>query len=235
MRCKQCGNELPVKAKFCPECGTPVPKPGGIQVDQRARDVEGDMAGLVAGEGAASRGLDASVSQDVETVAEGGTVTGAVHGERGSHTHIGGTEHHGDTVRGDKTEVRTDGGAYIGRNLSMTGSEFVGRDKTVDGQGPTATELARAFAEIYRRIEDRPPEPDLDKAEVIETVQKIEQEAAQGEEANPRRVERWLKMLAMMAPDILEVTASCLASPIAGVGTVVRKIAERARADADAV
>lgn len=232
MQCKQCGNELPAKAKFCPQCGATVPKPGGIRVDQQAGDVEGDMSGLVAGEGAASSGLDASVNQDVERVDRGGTVTGAVLGERGSHTHIGGTEHHGDTVQGDKNEVRTGGGAYIGGNLSMTGGEFVGRDKNVYGQEPTAGELAQAFAEIYRRIEARPPDPDLDKDEVVETVQKIEQEAAQGEDANPKRVERWLKMLAIMAPDILEVTASCLASPIAGVGTVIRKTAAKAKSDA---
>ncbi|MBE6121049.1 MAG: zinc-ribbon domain-containing protein [Erysipelotrichaceae bacterium] len=25
MECKQCGNSLPENAKFCPECGAPVP------------------------------------------------------------------------------------------------------------------------------------------------------------------------------------------------------------------
>ena len=48
----------------------------------------------------------------------------------------------------------------------------------------------------------------------------------------PNKVERWLKFLADMAPDILEVTAATLANPIAGVATAIRKIAEKAQAGA---
>ena len=59
-------------------------------------------------------------------------------------------------------------------------------------------------------------------------------EAAKDEEANPNKVERWLHNLAAMAPDIVEVVVGCLTHPAAGVGTVIRKIAEKARAEAQA-
>jgi hypothetical protein len=37
-----------------------------------------------------------------------------------------------------------------------------------------------------------------------------------------------------MAPDIFEVTAATLANPIAGITTVIRKVAEKAQAEAAA-
>ena len=65
-------------------------------------------------------------------------------------------------------------------------------------------------------------------------MQKIEQEAARGEEANPNKIARWFKTLGTMAPDILEVAAACLANPVTGVATVVRKIAQKAQQEAAA-
>jgi hypothetical protein len=35
-----------------------------------------------------------------------------------------------------------------------------------------------------------------------------------------------------MAPDILDVTVACLTNPVAGVATAIRKIAEKAQAEA---
>jgi hypothetical protein len=145
--------------------------------------------------------------------------------------------------------VDTGGGAYVGGNVSVRGGDFVGRDRltiTGDGnvvadhgratvvktEGLSGEELAALFAPVYRRIEARPPDPDVDKQELVETVERIEAEAAKGEDANPQKVERWLRTLGMMAGDIVDVTAACLLSPAAGVATVIRKVAERAQAEA---
>ncbi len=38
MQCKHCQTDLPPDAKVCPACGTPVPNPTNLQIDQRARD-----------------------------------------------------------------------------------------------------------------------------------------------------------------------------------------------------
>lgn len=142
------------------------------------------------------------------------------------------------------SNVNTGGGAYVGGSVTVSGGNFVGRDKrtvaiTGDGNvvgdgssaqvGVSGEELAKLFAGVQQKIEARPEDPDVDKQEIVETVEKIEQEAAKGEDANPKKVERWLKTLASMADDIFEVTAACLLNPIAGVATVIRKVVEKAK------
>ena len=131
--------------------------------------------------------------------------------------------------------IDTDGGAYVGGGVTVTDGDFVGRDQVVYGDkihGVGGDELARLFAGVYQQIKERPEDPDIDKEELAETVKKIEKEAAKGEEANPNKVERWLKFLGGMALDILEVTAACLANPVAGVTTAIRKIAEKVKVEA---
>lgn len=152
-------------------------------------------------------------------------------------------------VRPAGNSVSTSGGAYVGGSVRVNGGDFVGRDQTkVSGdaaiahdqghatvtktQGMRGQDLAALFEDVYQKIESRPPDPDVDKEELAETVKKIQQEAAKGEEANPRRVERWLKTLGLMADDIVDVTAACLLSPAAGVAAVIRKVAEKAKAEA---
>jgi hypothetical protein len=130
--------------------------------------------------------------------------------------------------------IDTGGGAYVGGQVSTGGGDFVGRDQITYAQEPGGDEIARLFAEIYQKIEARPKDEDVDKKELTDTVQKIEEEATKGEEANPKKVERWLKTLGMMADDILEVTVACLTSPGAGIAAVIKKIAEKAKGEAGA-
>ncbi|NJN95806.1 MAG: hypothetical protein HC875_17735 [Anaerolineales bacterium] len=118
------------------------------------------------------------------------------------------------------------GGDYVGGD--KVGGDKVGRDKIT---GLTGADLAQMFQDIYSRIEARPADPNVDKAEVKDTVQKIEQEVEKGEEANPSKVERWLKTLKGMAPDIGDVTIACLTNPAAGVAMVIKKIAEKAKVE----
>lgn len=136
----------------------------------------------------------------------------------------------------DSHVIATKGGAYVGGSVSI-GGDFVGRDQVVYGDkvhGVGGDELAKLLVGVYQKIDERPEDPDVDKEELVETVQKIEREAAKGEEANPSKVERWLRFLGGMAPDILKVTAAALASPLAGVGTAIGLIAEKAKAEAEA-
>jgi hypothetical protein len=228
MLCKNCKTELPSGAKFCLECGTPVPKQTDLQIDQKADIVEGDATGLVIADGAMTSGLKAGVKQDVGKVESGGTLVGAVVGGLGGNVHVGGQQQYGDKVDGDKV-----GGDKIEvGNVSGKGIA-IGRDaQATVTEGVSVEELAKLFAAVYQRVDGRPEDPNVDKDEIAESIQKIEQEAAKGEEANPNKVEQWLKTLATMAPDILEVTTACLLNPAAGVATVIKKVAEKARAEA---
>ena len=142
----------------------------------------------------------------------------------GRDKHIHGDEVHGDKVGWEKItvgDISGSTGVAIGRGAQATVTQGLGGD-----------ELAKLFATVYRRIEARPEDPDVDKAELTNTIQQIQTEVAKGEAANPNKVERWLKTLAGMADDIFEVTVACLASPAAGVATVIRKVVEKAKAEA---
>ncbi len=139
-----------------------------------------------------------------------------------------GDEVHGDKVLGDKV-----GGDKITvGDVSGTGVAIGREARATVTQGLGGDDIAKLFASVYRRIEARPEDPDVDKAELTETVQKIEREVSKGEQANPKKVERWLRTLALMAEDIFEVTAACLTSPAAGIATVIRKVVDKAKEEA---
>jgi hypothetical protein len=124
------------------------------------------------------------------------------------------------------------GNTVVGRDYvsdDKVGGDQVGRDRIT---GVTSTDLAQMFREIYQRIETRPPDPNVDREEITETVQKVEQEVKKGEEANVSKLERWLKTLKDMAPDITDATVACLTNPTAGVAMAVKKIAEKTKAEA---
>lgn len=118
----------------------------------------------------------------------------------------------------------------------VTGSTLaVGREAHVEiQQGVSGAELGELFERIYARIQERPTAPDVEKEEIVDTVQRIEGEVAKGEEANTSKLERWLKTLAQMAPDIFDVVAATLTSPAAGIATVIRKVIAKARQEAGA-
>ena len=125
------------------------------------------------------------------------------------------------------------GGSNIHIGGSVSGSNLIVGDhnKITQSNGLSGDEIAKLFAIAYQKIEARPEDPQVDKEEIIQTVQRIEQETVKGEEANPGKVERLLTTLSGMAPDIGEVVLASLTNPAAGIATVLRKIAEKAKAE----
>lgn len=124
----------------------------------------------------------------------------------------------GDVVTGDKTM-----------------GDKIGRDK-ITGANPQSSaqdELTAALAQWKQEIEaklDALANLDSDEKEDVKSkVQKIEAEVAKGDAADPKRLERLINTLSVMAPDILEVTAKILQNPLAGVGLVLKKIGDRAK------
>jgi hypothetical protein len=133
----------------------------------------------------------------------------------------GSEEVHGDKVGGDIISVGS---------ISSSQGVAIGRGAQVRIQsGVGAKELAELFSPIYQKIEARPPDPMVEKEEIADRVKRIEKEVNTGENAQPTKVERWLKDLAAMAPDILDVTLGALTSPIAGISIAIQKIAQKIR------
>ena len=187
---------------------------GGVHIVQ-GDEIHGDVAGRDIDKRTIHTGGGAYIGGDVDL--GGGDFVGrdkVVHGD----------EVRGDKVGGDKIEV---GGISGGTGFA------IGRGAQAHvSHGLGGEEIARLFEVVYKQIEDRPKDPNVDKEELADTVQKIEKEAAKGEQANANKVERWLGFLADMAPDVLKVTAAALANPVAGVATAIRLIAEKAQAEA---
>ncbi len=133
----------------------------------------------------------------------------------------------------DKKHSSQSGGVNISGGRVSVGGDIVGRDK-ITSSGLSASDdaqLQQQFARIYRLIEQREADPNVDKAELRDTVSKIESEVKRGDAANSSKVERWLRFLAGMADDVAAVTIAALAHPIAGVAKAIQLVAQRAEQD----
>jgi hypothetical protein len=126
--------------------------------------------------------------------------------------------------RGDKIS----GDMHVS-GVSGTGITIGHKSQNQVQHGGDADAFARAFAQIYEAINARQPDPDVGKDEITETVQVIQQEAEKGDQANERKLTRWLNNLAGMAEDIFDVTVAALTGPQAAFATVARKVAAKAK------
>jgi len=96
-------------------------------------------------------------------------------------------------------------------------------------QGVSGADLATLFAGIYRKIDDRPDDPNVDKEDVKYKVGRIEQEVQKQDSASEPKLQGWLGELAGMAPDIFDVTVASLAGPTAAVSMIIKKVADKAK------
>jgi len=95
------------------------------------------------------------------------------------------------------------------------------------------TKFDKLFELLEEKIKARPEDPNVDKQEIREQVNQIKAEAAQGEKANPNKLERWIQNLSKMAPDIVDVMAASLGGPISGLTAVIQKIAAQVKAESE--
>ena len=58
-------------------------------------------------------------------------------------------------------------------------------------------------------------------------------EAQKGDKADESFLRRHLRNIQRMAPDIFDVVIGSLINPLAGLGMAVKKVAEKAKAEAD--
>jgi hypothetical protein len=130
----------------------------------------------------------------------------------------------GDRVGGDKIS-----GDINVRDVSGSGIAIGHKSQAQSQQGGDADAFARAFAQVYQAVETRPHDPDVGRDEIMETVRDIHEEAQKGDQANERKLSRWLGNLSDMAGDIFDVTVATLTGPHAAVATVARKVAAKAK------
>ncbi len=117
----------------------------------------------------------------------------------------------------ESRHIKTNEGAYI-EGDARVGGDFVNRDKI------TFESAFDRLREEVARVADTG-----EREELTATVEKLEKEASKGDSAGENKVRAWFRFLAEMAPDIGEVAVNTFANPIAGVSTVFKRVAERAK------
>ncbi len=124
-------------------------------------------------------------------------------------------------------QVDTGGGAYIGGSVHTGGGDFVGRDKIT--HAGSATNLQNVFAPVYTAIQQAVL-PAQEKDDLAAEVKEIETAIVAGEVKEPW-LERKLRSLKKMAPDIAEVALAALGGPGAAAGAIVKKVAEKVKSE----
>lgn len=84
--------------------------------------------------------------------------------------------------------------------------------------------IFRNLEQIVSTIED-----EADKKVAESAIETLEAEARKGDQADESTIKKWLNFLAETAPDAWDVAIDFFINPIRGVGTVFKKIAERAK------
>lgn len=168
-------------------------------------------------------------------VSVGGNIVGGDMNVNGDQ--VFGDKVQGDKVMGDKLSDRAiklgdvSGGNFNFGDITGDGNVIGNNNVVTNNKGVGGQDLAAIFKTFYQDI-DKIQDDSVDKDAVKQTVKSIEKETEKGESANPKLVERAFKTLAVMSEDIFDVVVATLANPVAGVATVVQKIAAKAKADA---
>ena len=76
------------------------------------------------------------------------------------------------------------------------------------------------------RLEDLPEE---DKALLKQNVEQIAREAEKGEKADPKRIERLLNMLSVMAANIFDRALTTLTDPFDRIRLIIQRVGDKAR------
>jgi hypothetical protein len=95
-------------------------------------------------------------------------------------------------------------------------------------RGPDLSdELKKLFENLAQKTSELPESPEKGIAQ--SAISALENEAKLGNEAKEANVTKWLNFLAQAAPDIWDVAIATFANPVAGLGVVFKKVAERAK------
>jgi len=125
------------------------------------------------------------------------------------------------------------GGGVAGRD--QFGGNVTTTTTTTNTSGLTADDVAKLFDSLYKKIESKPKEDQPAIKDAVDTIKEAAQaEAVEGIKPDEKAVTAAAKSLAVDAPDLLtdaaDVALATLANPAMGVITLIRKIAEKAKA-----
>lgn len=115
-------------------------------------------------------------------------------------------------------------------NINIAGGDINTHQTTT---GLSAAEIKQLFDRPYTAIQTRENTPPAVKevlnTEVKEIQSVVTQAAEKNQKVNEDSLTQHFRILALMAPDILEVVTATLMNPALGIGVAVRKISEKAK------
>jgi cell division septum initiation protein DivIVA len=131
-----------------------------------------------------------------------------------------------------QTSVRVGNMSDISGNVNVAGGNITTHHTTT---GLSAAEIKQLFDQIYTNIEARPQTSLADKedlkAEVKEIQITITEATQKNKQVDQGFLARRFRNIARMAPDVLDVIVATLANPLAGLGAIVKKIAQKAKSE----
>ena len=132
-----------------------------------------------------------------------------------------------------QTTVSVGDVSNISGSVNIAGGNITTHQTTTGLSGP---EIQQLFDTVYSKIESRPqtsPEQKEDlKAEVQEIQVTITEAIEKNKEVDEGFLRRRFRNIARMAPDVVDVVVATLANPLAGLGAIVKKVAQKAREEA---
>ena len=130
----------------------------------------------------------------------------------------------GTVVGGNASGPIFSGTSYGPLNQGSGSQTVAGRDINQGG-----AELAKVFAEAMQRVRAMPAEDQEIAAPIVKQAQAQAEKLQQGDTSPETEnvLEKRLKQLMGVAPDIAEVVLTSLANPAAGVVAAIRKVAQR--------
>jgi len=201
------------------------PEPGawrGLVFDQRGRTVHGTQTNIA---GEVHGPVFSGTFQEPVQVGDGNIVKQTQ--MSGGVTIEGGAQIGGDFVEGDKIDksikvgdITGSTGVAIGHGVHLAVTQMT--------NGVSPIEIAQAFALMMEKVNALPEGPDKEKAQ--SAVEGLKVEAGKGKTAEEKNVREWFNLLAVTSLEAWEVALNFFINPIAGVSTVFKKIAKRARA-----
>lgn len=134
-------------------------------------------------------------------------------------------------IKGRESKTTTVGDMHNGSTLISGDNSSVRMSQSYAEMTDLKSILASWKAEMISRIEAQPSFDDSDKEDLKEIITKIENEATKADKANPGRIEKLLNTIAVMGPDIFQVAITTLASPLQGIGLVLKKISDKVKVE----
>jgi len=131
--------------------------------------------------------------------------------------------------------VRVGNISNIPGNVNIAGGNITTHQTTT---GLSEAEIKQLFDQLYAAIEANPKTSPPDKVDLKAELEEIQSTITEAVQKNDKVDESFLsrrfRNIARIAPDVLDVVVATLASPLAGLGVAVKKIAEKAKEETSA-